>query len=74
MTAPAGVSIKVGPESLKLDKAGEVKKFSVSLKVADKLSPNTYVFGNLVWSVGKHTTNWICWSIDIKLNNNGMFF
>lgn len=55
VTAPAGVDIKVEPRSLKFDKAGEVKKFTVGLKAVGKLSTNSYVFGSLVWSDGKHT-------------------
>ncbi|CAM8994906.1 unnamed protein product [Rhodiola kirilowii] len=54
VTAPDGVSVTVEPVSLKFDKAGEVKKFSVSLKAEGKLSPENYVFGSLVWSDGKH--------------------
>ncbi|KAL9664330.1 hypothetical protein QQ045_019730 [Rhodiola kirilowii] len=54
VTAPAGVSVIVEPTSLKFDKAGEVKKFSVSLNAVGKLSPDKYVFGSLVWSDGKH--------------------
>lgn len=54
VTAPAGVSVMVEPNSLKFDKAGEVKKFSVSFTAVGKLSPDKYVFGSLVWSDGKH--------------------
>uniref|UniRef100_A0A7N0VKZ9 Uncharacterized protein n=1 Tax=Kalanchoe fedtschenkoi TaxID=63787 RepID=A0A7N0VKZ9_KALFE len=52
--APAGVSIKVKPVSLKFGKVGEVKKFSVTLKAVGK-SPSVFaVFGSFVWSDGKH--------------------
>uniref|UniRef100_A0A7N0TVY2 Subtilisin-like protease n=1 Tax=Kalanchoe fedtschenkoi TaxID=63787 RepID=A0A7N0TVY2_KALFE len=51
--APAGVSVKVEPASLKFDKAGEVKKFSVTLKAVGKLATE-FVFGSFVWSDGKH--------------------
>ncbi|CAM8957524.1 unnamed protein product [Rhodiola kirilowii] len=54
VTSPPGVSVVVSPTSLRFGKAGESKKFSVSFKAVGRVSKESYVFGNLLWSDGKH--------------------
>lgn len=51
---PSGVSVSVVPDSLKFDKIGEEKSFSVTLKVKGRKAHKEYAFGELVWSDGKH--------------------
>lgn len=52
---PAGISVSVKPKSLKFERIGEMKSFKVTIKVnKSKAVDKEYVFGNLIWSDGKH--------------------
>lgn len=52
---PAGILVTVEPESLKFDRVGEEKVFSITLKLkTNKAADKGYVFGRLIWSDGKH--------------------
>ncbi|XP_024979877.1 subtilisin-like protease SBT5.3 [Cynara cardunculus var. scolymus] len=51
---PAGISVQVQPKKLKFKKSGEEKRFKVSLKSKKGRGGGQYVFGQLVWSDGKH--------------------
>ncbi|KAL2495657.1 Subtilisin-like protease SBT5.4 [Forsythia ovata] len=51
---PAGVSVSVEPNFLKFDKIGEEKKFKLKIKSKKAGSESEYVFGELLWSDGKH--------------------
>lgn len=51
---PNGVTVTVKPKKLKFKKIGEEKRFKVTLKVKKGKATKNYVFGNLVWSDGKH--------------------
>ncbi|XP_038678469.1 subtilisin-like protease SBT5.3 [Tripterygium wilfordii] len=52
--AANGLSISVTPTILVFDAIGQEKSFSVTLESKIKNEPKEYVFGNLVWSDGKH--------------------
>lgn len=49
---PQGISVSVEPNVLNFKKTGEEKTFKVS--VAAKQHVKDYVFGELIWSDGKH--------------------
>lgn len=51
---PSGVSVLVNPRRLKFKVIGEKKKFKVTLKPKVEGKPRDYVFGELLWSDGKH--------------------
>ncbi|KAL5581660.1 hypothetical protein UlMin_014102 [Ulmus minor] len=51
---PAGVSVSVEPTSLKFNRVGEEKSFTVTLKEKNPKAAKKYVFGRLIWSDGKH--------------------
>jgi subtilisin family serine protease len=53
--APAGISALVEPKVLKFKKNGEEKKFKVVLKANGIGVATDYVFGELIWSDGKHS-------------------
>ncbi|XP_031377315.1 subtilisin-like protease SBT5.3 [Punica granatum] len=48
--SPDGVSISVKPSTLRFDKIGEHRTFSVTLKSRKVNAPKGYLFGELVWS------------------------
>uniref|UniRef100_A0A7N2M874 Uncharacterized protein n=1 Tax=Quercus lobata TaxID=97700 RepID=A0A7N2M874_QUELO len=52
--APAGVWVTIKPRRMKFKVIGEKKKFKVILKPKVEGKPRGYVFGELVWSDGKH--------------------
>lgn len=52
--SPRGVSVKVEPDTLKFERAGEEKAFSVSLHAKKHGAVKDYVFGQLIWSDGRH--------------------
>lgn len=52
--SPRGVSVKVKPDTLKFERAGEEKAFSVSLHAKKHGAVKDYVFGQLIWSDGRH--------------------
>uniref|UniRef100_A0A7N0TXR3 Subtilisin-like protease n=1 Tax=Kalanchoe fedtschenkoi TaxID=63787 RepID=A0A7N0TXR3_KALFE len=52
--APAGISVSVVPKRLVFEKVGEEKTFYVLLKAKGKQISVNYVFGELIWSDGKH--------------------
>ncbi|EEF31757.1 Cucumisin precursor, putative [Ricinus communis] len=51
---PGGISVTVEPAQLTFTKLGEEKEYKVNLKASVNGSPKNYVFGQLVWSDGKH--------------------
>lgn len=51
---PAGITAIVQPDSLEFDKIGEEKSFKLTLKLKQKSAARDYVFGQLIWSDGKH--------------------
>ncbi|GAV68428.1 Peptidase_S8 domain-containing protein/PA domain-containing protein/Inhibitor_I9 domain-containing protein [Cephalotus follicularis] len=51
---PPGVSTKVEPESLKFNKVGEEKTYSVTMEVSKGNTKMGYVFGEVTWSDGTH--------------------
>ncbi|XP_027347006.1 subtilisin-like protease SBT5.3 [Abrus precatorius] len=51
---PEGITVSVKPNILKFKAVGEEIKFKVSLKVMQGKATNSYVFGKLIWSDGKH--------------------
>lgn len=53
---PLGISVTVKPRSLKFQKVGEEKSFSLTLKAKDVGFPKDYVFGELLWVGGRHHT------------------
>ncbi|XP_050236946.1 subtilisin-like protease SBT5.4 [Mercurialis annua] len=52
--APGQVSIVVEPTKLTFTKVGEELEFKVTFKPTIKGAPKAYVFGQLIWSDGKH--------------------
>ncbi|KAH6788806.1 Subtilisin-like serine endopeptidase family protein [Perilla frutescens var. frutescens] len=52
--SPRGVSVKVEPDTLKFETAGEEKAFSVTLHARKYGALRDYVFGQLIWSDGRH--------------------
>ncbi|KAL9690644.1 hypothetical protein QQ045_011050 [Rhodiola kirilowii] len=52
--APIGISVSVIPKRLIFEKVGEEKTFYVFLKAKGKPIGTSYVFGELIWSDGKH--------------------
>lgn len=52
--APAGVSVQVEPQSLEFKKIGEELQFKVIVKPKFNGRRESYVFGVLSWSDGKH--------------------
>ncbi|XP_050236945.1 subtilisin-like protease SBT5.4 [Mercurialis annua] len=53
--APGEVSVVVEPAKLTFTKIGEEMEFKVIFKPIINGAPKTYVFGQLLWSDGKHT-------------------
>lgn len=51
---PSGISVWVKPKKLKFTKVGEEQSFKVLLKVKKQNVARNYVFGDLIWSDGKH--------------------
>ncbi|KAF5746198.1 subtilisin-like protease family protein [Tripterygium wilfordii] len=52
---PNGISVSIKPGSLKFNKRGEEKTFSVTFKVSEASVVKDYVFGELLWSDSKHS-------------------
>lgn len=52
--SPAGISVVIEPNTLEFNKIGEEKSFKLTLKVKGNKAPKDYVFGQLIWSDGKH--------------------
>ena len=52
--APDGVSVLVEPSSLTFKEVGENKPFKVIVKAMEVAVTTDYVFGELLWSDGKH--------------------
>ncbi|GMI74108.1 hypothetical protein like AT5G59810 [Hibiscus trionum] len=52
--SPAGVTITVIPSKLRFKKCGEEKRFKVTIKSNSDVKSQEYVFGELLWSDGKH--------------------
>ncbi|XP_019246989.1 PREDICTED: subtilisin-like protease SBT5.3 [Nicotiana attenuata] len=52
--SPAGISVVIEPNTLEFNKIGEEKSFKLNLKVKGNKAPKDYVFGQLIWSDGKH--------------------
>lgn len=53
--SPHGISVHVEPDSLKFERAGEEKRFRVTLQVKKPGGAvKDYVFGQLIWSDGRH--------------------
>lgn len=52
--SPRGVSVSVEPSSLTFDKIGQEKSFKLTLQLQDTKELTGYVFGELLWSDGKH--------------------
>lgn len=52
--SPRGVSVKIEPETLEFEKEGEEKAFRVTLKAKKYGGVKEYVFGQLIWSDGRH--------------------
>lgn len=51
---PTGISVSVKPDSLKFNKIGEEKTFSLTLQAERAGAARDYVFGELIWSDAKH--------------------
>lgn len=54
ITRPPGITASVEPESLVFNKIGEEKSFKLTLELKQKSAAKEYVFGQLIWSDGKH--------------------
>ncbi|KAF2323876.1 hypothetical protein GH714_002962 [Hevea brasiliensis] len=53
--APSGITVVVEPESLSFTKTGEEKMYKVTFRPAvNSTEHKDYVFGELIWSDGKH--------------------
>ncbi|KAL4562577.1 hypothetical protein LXL04_034786 [Taraxacum kok-saghyz] len=52
--SPAGISLDVQPKLLKFDKPRQVKKFQLTFKAQATKVVKGYVFGELIWSDGRH--------------------
>ncbi|GLT36770.1 hypothetical protein SLA2020_111270 [Shorea laevis] len=52
--SPAGVSVSVRPKTLTFKKTGEGKEFVITFNSTSKIESRDFVFGQLVWSDGKH--------------------
>ncbi|KAK9052748.1 hypothetical protein SSX86_029378 [Deinandra increscens subsp. villosa] len=52
--SPVGISVEVKPNILAFGKKGEVQKFELTMKADGTSVIKDYVFGELVWSNGKH--------------------
>lgn len=52
--SPDGILVSVEPKSLKFNRVGEEKSFSITLKVKNNNAAKGYVFGRLIWSDGEH--------------------
>ena len=52
---PAGISVWVKPKKLSFTRLGEELSFKVLMKVKErKVAKKNYVYGDLIWSDGKH--------------------
>ncbi|KAI3829451.1 hypothetical protein L1987_03575 [Smallanthus sonchifolius] len=52
--SPAGISVNVKPNILAFGKKGEVQKFELKMKADGTSVIKDHVFGELIWSNGKH--------------------
>ncbi len=52
--APIGISVHVEPNILKFENVGEEKSFKLTFKAKEAGVAKDYVFGELIWSDGKH--------------------
>lgn len=52
--SPIGISAAIEPNSLEFKNIGEEKSFKLTLKIKGSHTPKDYVFGQLIWSDGKH--------------------
>ncbi|GLT36768.1 hypothetical protein SLA2020_111250 [Shorea laevis] len=52
--SPVGVSVSVRPKTLTFRKMGEEKEFVVTFNSTSKVGSGDFLFGQLVWSDGKH--------------------
>ncbi|XP_075477728.1 subtilisin-like protease SBT5.3 isoform X1 [Primulina tabacum] len=52
--SPPGISVQVKPDILTFETLGEEKNFQVVLKAKEASVSGNYVFGQLIWSDGKH--------------------
>ncbi|CAI9755080.1 unnamed protein product [Fraxinus pennsylvanica] len=51
---PPGFSVSLEPKSLKFEKIGEEKTFKLIIEEEEERTSTDYVFGELLWSDGKH--------------------
>lgn len=51
---PVGVSVHVEPQILKFENVGEEKSFTLTLEAEEPGLARDYVFGELIWSDGRH--------------------
>lgn len=51
---PNGILVSVKPKKLKFVSIGEEKSFTVTMKTKTLRAAKDYVFGELIWSDGKH--------------------
>lgn len=49
---PQGISVSVEPKVLDFEKIGEEKRFKVTFEAKEEVEG--YVFGELIWSDGRH--------------------
>lgn len=54
VVSPVGVSANIEPKTLKFERIGEEKSFTLTLKLKKYNAARDYVFGRLAWSDGKH--------------------
>ncbi|KAG8386695.1 hypothetical protein BUALT_Bualt03G0175700 [Buddleja alternifolia] len=52
--SPPGMSVEIKPNTLKFERIGEEKGFSVTIQARKRGGRKDYVFGQLTWSDGKH--------------------
>lgn len=52
--SPRGVSVKIEPDMLEFEREGEEKAFRVTLNAKKHGGLRDYVFGQLIWSDGRH--------------------
>lgn len=52
--SPSGVSVRVEPDELEFSREGEEKAFRVTLSAKKHGGLRDYVFGQLIWSDGRH--------------------
>ncbi|KAL3508936.1 hypothetical protein ACH5RR_028337 [Cinchona calisaya] len=54
VVSPPGISIHIQPETLKFERTGEEKSFTLTLQLKNPGAARDYVFGRLTWSDGNH--------------------